>query len=184
MQLPVALPVLEGLNAALLGPFLARLIFQLGQTFHHFFPPLPERAPQRPQSVGLALPPAHAPLNLLQSHGEAHCLPPAGCLHQGVARVPGTRPLGLAMQAQVRLAQLAVQTDGLGLQLGDIRRRHADPAVQLLGFGAVPAPSALRCLVQATHNLSDCEVLLQESPELGQGLFTEKQEALALVKRL
>lgn len=54
----------------------------------------------------------------------------------------------------MRLAQLAVQTHGLGLELGYVCGPYSDPAAQLLGFGAVPAPSALRRLMDAVHDLS------------------------------
>lgn len=111
-------------------------------------------------------------------------MPPAGCLHRRPVQVLGTWRLVLATQAQLRFTQLAVQTDSLGLELGDVRRRHSDPAVQLLGFRVVPAPSALHGLVQAAHDLSGRVVLLQESPELGQALCAEKHKALALFKRL
>lgn len=84
----------------------------------------------------------------------------------------------------MRLAQLAVQTHGLGLELGYVCGPYSDPAVQLLGFGAVPAPSALRRLMDAAHDLSGRVVPLQESPELGQALFAEEQEALGLIERL
>lgn len=92
-------------------------------------------------------------------------------------------PLGLA-EAEVGLAQLPVQTHGLGLELGYVCGCHSDPAVQLLGFGAVPAPSALRRFVEAAHDLLGRVVPLHESSELGQALFAEEQKALGLIERL